>query len=122
MYYEKDWVLRQINIIIQFVAKLVYKIDDIEYSPSGMPGLVSDKIYEKIKKLIGENKLNEAENELFEAMEARDGSFLLVALDFYQTLNRMTDKELVQCGFSRSEILDGLITVLNHLGVPYYSY
>lgn len=59
--------------------------------------------------MIGEGRLNEVENLLFEKMTAQpDPAHLQVALDFYAQLAQLSDAALNSANFSRAEIGEGL--------------
>lgn len=62
-----------------------------------------------MKRLIGEGRLNEAENLLFEKIEAQPNpAYLQVAIDFYTSLDNLSDETLNNAGFPRDEIVEGL--------------
>jgi hypothetical protein len=59
--------------------------------------------------LIGEGRLNDAENLLLEKITAQpDPAYLPVALDFYTQLDNLSDAALTSANFSRAEIGEGL--------------
>ncbi|MDP4145413.1 MAG: DUF6483 family protein [Bacillota bacterium] len=62
-----------------------------------------------IRKYISEGKINEAENTLFQALEARKNKKNLeTALFFYEELSKWEEAKLLKCNFSKSEIEQGL--------------
>ena len=67
--------------------------------------------------LVRAEKLCEAENLLFEALEAEDPEVLPAALEFYRALNGLPDETLERCGFPRDEILSGLREVCSLCGL-----
>jgi hypothetical protein len=74
-------------------------------------------LYGTIHRLISENKICEAENLLFEKLDTGDRNYLTLALDFYQTINRLSDEELEKQNFSRNEIQEGLQQILKKFQV-----
>ena len=109
MIYEKDWFMMQIKMIVQVVAKLFlgkdtepYKIEDEEHLTE------ADLLYRDLRALTAVGKINEAENLLFESIVPNREDILTVALDFYASLNLLTDEELEAADFSREEIKSGL--------------
>lgn len=114
MYYQDDWLMRQIEDMTGFIAKLLFGKDRIEYiAGSEQTTPETDMLYARIKELIKQKKLCEAENLLYEATETGNIVFLNLAADFYKTLNSFSDKELEESSFSRQEIEDGLKHITN---------
>lgn len=63
----------------------------------------------QLHKLIDENKYNEAENMLFDAIEKDNGQDTLqLAVWFYDKLNRIDEKTLEEHDFSCGEVLEGI--------------
>ena len=119
MLMEKDWFMRQIEMTVQFVAKLVFHKNDIEYEipdPQQLSG--SDRLSLELRELVANGKIGQAEDLLFERMDTGDKRFLELALDFYKRLNDLNDEKLEAGGFTREEINEGLGDVLAAFGVP----
>ncbi len=113
MYFEKDWMMRQIGQMVEFVARLFFHRDKIEYEVIDENNLSeTDLVYRRLVELLSQNEICDAEDYLFERYKAGDGAYLTLALDFYQRLNTMTDNELTDCDFSRDEIAEGLQDIL----------
>ena len=69
-------------------------------------------LYGRLRMLCSAGRVNEAENLLFERLDAPGGeNFLPAALQFYQDIQKWEDAALEQAGFSRTEIWDGLAGV-----------
>ncbi|MBQ9461632.1 MAG: hypothetical protein IJU51_06935 [Clostridia bacterium] len=118
MGFQDDWVMRQIDIVARFVSSLVFKKEIVEYQPSASDMLShTDEVYYAIMRLLKEGKICEAEDALFENIEFSD-RYVELATDFYRRLNAMTDQELEAADFSRDEVYDGFIDILNQLGIP----
>lgn len=65
--------------------------------------------WQKLRELTAEGRICEAENYLFDCLEAGPTPLKLkVARMFYQEINQLSDEQLSQHGFSRQEILDGM--------------
>ena len=77
----------------------------------------TDLLYREISRLVAEGKICEAEDLLYERLDIDDLNHLEMAVDFYQTVNRLDDTELERCNFSRDEIDDGLKTIMNMFGL-----
>lgn len=119
MFFENDWIMRQINMLVQFVARVVFKKDTVSYDIEDEDHLTdTDELYQKIQALLKEGKICEAEDLLFDNY-TDSKEYLTLALDFYQTISKMTDDELEQHNFSRQEIYDGLKEVVTRQkGIP----
>jgi hypothetical protein len=117
MIYQKDWLLRQIEMFVQFIARVVFHKDTMNYEIRDETNLgQTDLLYNEIRQLVDAGKICEAEDLLYERMDVGDLSYLELATDFYQTVNKLDDAELERCNFPRDEIHDGLKTVLNLFG------
>ena len=124
MGFQDDWIMRQIEMMTHFIASVVFgkKEGGITYEPgcsetySGEPSL-TDKLYYQLSRMIEEGKICEAEDVLFENIQFGD-DYIRLASDFYQKLNKLSDKELEKADFSREEVCDGYIEIMALLGVP----
>lgn len=104
MYYQNDWLMRQIEIVIQAAARLLFNKDGFEYDFKD-DGLQtgSSMLLRRLSDLADSGNIGKAEDILFESLDFSDESSLPVALAFYQKLNSMDDSRLQQGGFSREE-------------------
>lgn len=123
MHYREDWLMRQIKFAVQAIVRTLLKKEDVMYeiidSEKYTP---SDMLYNKLNGLLGEMKINEAENLLFESIDVEDKNFLTVALDFYSRLNDFDDDILEAHDFSREEIFSGLKEIGEYYGVDFQIY
>jgi len=121
--YQQDWLCRQIQMLVQFIARLIFRKDNIEYRVLDPYGLTeADRLYYEIERLLAESGICEAENLLFEKIDTGDEKYLELAVDFYQKVNALSDKELQDADFSREEIQTGLIDIMRMFGLPTISY
>lgn len=116
--FQQDWVMRQVEMLVQFVARTVFHKDAIDYGITDEANLSQrDLLYKKLKKLIAERKICEAENLLFENLDADDLGYLELALDFYQTINQLSNDELEAHNYTRGEINDGIHEVMRKFDI-----
>lgn len=116
---KQDWILKQIDMLIQFVARLVFHKDNLNYEINDETNLShTDLIHEKLKLLLSNGKIGEAEDVLFDNISENSIDSLELSLDFYQRLNSLTDKYLEENDFSRKEVEDGLRDVLKRFNIP----
>ncbi len=120
MFYEQDWLGRQIQMLVRFVAKTVFKKDTdeftelIEKSASG-----ADILYKELLVFLQAGEICKAENHLYDSIDAGNRYHFAVAVEFYSLLNKMSDEELEKGDFSREEIKDGLKNVSSVFGVGF---
>ena len=117
--FQEDWVMRQVESIVNFLTMAVLnkKTPAFELSET-FETSTADELHANLLKLIQENRINEAENLLFDKLDSNDQRYLEVAVDFYSKLNLLDDDTLHRCEFSREEIADGLKEVAGRFGIP----
>lgn len=107
--YEDDWLMSQIKLLAASIAKIVFRKETVLYEIGDEENLTeTDELYLYLRELLDSGEINEAEDALFDALNPGDQDMLLLAVDFYQRLNKLTDDELLLRRFTRSEIYDGL--------------
>jgi len=118
--YEQDWILRQIYLTVQMIAKLVLNKETARYEIiNEIKNTDSDILYIRLSKLIDIHAFNEAENLLYEYMDQRSEELLHVSIDFYNKLNEFDDKTLEKNDYSRQEIIDGLEKIKKIFGIAF---
>ena len=105
MFYEQDWILRQISIIIKFIRSLLSKEGNV-YEQDEEQAVLK----EEIEKLIELNRLKEANSLIVKT--SKDKDVLALGLWFYDLLNDFSDKRLEEGDLPREDILKGLRTLL----------
>ncbi len=118
MFYQKDYLMRLIEDIVRIIAKIFFGKDYVSYQYiDEMMLSKTDLWYRQIMELIEQRRLCEAEDILFDGLEADNKDHMSVALDMYLAMNALTDDELDAADFSREEIKDGLKKVTQLFGV-----
>lgn len=120
MYYIGDYVMRQIHLLTQGFAKTFFHRDDsaIELFDENDDLSLSGVLYHRLKKLLNENKIDEAEELLFDELAINPlPSHFRTAMQFYSELSQMTNARLEAAHFSREEIQKGLEDVARIYGV-----
>lgn len=109
--FQNDYILREIENLARFLTKVLHsERDDTsglfdEFGNVTETGLLSHRL----RSLILESRVNEAENLLFEQFGRNPNrAYLDAAVKFYSELGKMTDKALERAEFSRQEIAEGL--------------
>lgn len=127
VYYQDDWLLRQIELLGLFIKRLLYGYKDEQMSMYELEqiSLIQNAVYKKVYKLIEQNKICEAENFIYEMLDDNNenGDAIEAAILLYYKINKMTDLELRKYNFSRSEIFSGLIKISRLCNIDYvYPY
>ncbi len=123
--FQNDYMMRQIEMMVQFIARTILKKNAVKYevAPNENGNISSEgELYFNLMSKLNKGKINEAENTLFEAIEKNpNNSMLEIALDFYRTLGEMPDEFLEQNNFSRDEVLQGLRDIMQiyHIDILY---
>lgn len=106
---QDDYILRQVEGLTRFLAKVLLGKDTISYHIiDDASHSDTDLLFYRLRELESSGGINEAEELLFDELESGNERYLEVALDFYSRLNELSDEELEARNFSREEILDGI--------------
>ena len=74
--------------------------------------LQENTLYPKLKQMINDGNINDAEDILYEYANPINPDILKVGLFFYYDLNRMADAELEAADFTRDEVKEGVQELL----------
>lgn len=119
--FEQDYIVRMVKDLVRFIARIIFSKDTINYElPEDGRYTENDNLHKRLIALIGEGKINLAENILFENFDSKDKKHMELALDFYQRLNNLEDEFLNANNFSRTEIEEGLREIAKKFGVITY--
>lgn len=118
---ENDYIIKQINMAINFLASVLFKKDTTEYhnikDEKGNVTYIGRTVL-NLRQLADEGKINEAEDLLFDEIEKNPKIDLLeAAIDFYGYLNEKDDSFFEENKFSRQEIFEGLYDVQKIYGI-----
>lgn len=118
MFMQQDWLMRQIEMMITAIIQFLFRKDSGECSlKEELEQEQSVALKQRLTILLDERRLGEAEDLLFFELDKTNMSTLAVAIDFYQQANTMSDEELEEQGFTRSELADGLREVVEQYGI-----
>ena len=116
--FQQDFIMRQIELIARYIAESVFKKKSTEYKIIEKENLSdTDKLHNKLVNLINENKINEAEDLLFDSLDLDNKKYLEVAIDFYSRLTKLDVATLELNDFTKEEIAEGLADVSNKYGI-----
>jgi len=119
--YEKDYIMRIISNLVNFLAKIVFGKSNAVYEISeDVQFKASDDLHKELLELLSKGEINEAENLLFDRFDPNDKRQIMVAIDFYRRLNSFDDEFLEKSNFTREEIEEGLRDIANKAGIILY--
>ena len=117
MIYQQDWLMRQIEAMIQAILAVALGISANEQTATQ----IEDSSYGKmLEKMIDDGDICAAEDLLFNDLDQSDLSWLQIALDFYSKLNNCSDDYLAMHDFSREEIDQGLRYICTLFGYDFF--
>ena len=122
MNYQEDWLMRQIEAMVSAIISVIFhkspKSEDI-----GVETKISDTVdpgrRDTIIAFLQKGEICEAENWLYENMNADDISWLNTVVYFYSEINKLSDEYLAAHDFSREEIEAGLSEVCGLYGLEW---
>lgn len=118
MYFQKDYLMRQIEDMVRFIAKVLFGKELYKYEIINQENLSkTDMLYTNLMALVSQKKICEAEDMLYDSIEPENTEHAKIALSFYETINGFTDDELEDNNFSREEIKDGLKQITTIFGI-----
>ncbi len=117
--YESDYIMRQIRLLTDSISQLIFQRHatvDLLDEDGNLQG--SGVLYHKLRALVNEGRINDAENLLFFELDSNPiPDTFEVALQFYQDLLQLSDIRLADCAFSRAEIETGLREVQDRIRI-----
>lgn len=109
-----DYLMRQIEDMARLCSEVLFAKHTEPLPVFDEQGNVTENgvLYGRLRMLCSAGRVNEAENLLFDRLDAPGGEVLLpAAVQFYKDIQNWEDAALEQAGFSRAEIRDGLAGV-----------
>ena len=110
MVYEQDYILRQIEILMQGIRRVFFGKREKGAAAFAVSGALPGALwYTRVLERLEAGDINGAENLLFALMDPAEPQGLLAALDFYNRLRRIPEERLLESGFSLVEVEQGLL-------------
>lgn len=121
MFFRQDWLMRQVDMLVQAFARLLLGKDAgdtllEEWNESSTAG-EADPFAAELNALLDEGKINEAEDLLFDRIGGGDPAYIKTGLEFYARVNRRSDEFLEAYDFSREEVREGLEDFARSYGI-----
>jgi ribosome assembly protein YihI (activator of Der GTPase) len=115
--FEQDYVMRLIKEMVRAILKLLFNIDTDDPTVELLENKEEKETLENLLDMVDAGKINEAENRLYEIINAKDMNSLEAALLFYSYLNDKTDDFLETNDFCRDEIKLGIENIIDSFGL-----
>ena len=115
--FEQDYIMRLIKEMIRTILKLLFNIDMETPTTELLKNEEKKAALETLLNMVDDGDINEAENKIFEIVEAGKRESLELVLLFYSYLNDKSDEFLAENNFSRKEIQDDLKYILSKYGL-----
>ena len=110
MVYEQDYILRQIEILMQGIRRVFFGKREKGAAAFAVSGALPGALwYTRVLERLEAGDVNGAENLLFALMDPAEPQGLLAALDFYNRLRRIPEERLLEIGSSLAEVEQGLL-------------
>ena len=121
---SNDWLLKQINVVSEFLQKLFTDMETNRKVKENAEYKKDSFEFERLlENLIDQDKINEAENILFDRLESNNSNNLMyatIAARFYNRLKELSDEKLHKSNYSREEILQGLNDLCEMFGLDVF--
>ncbi len=118
MFMQQDWLMRQIEMLVSTVLRLLgLELSQEPSQPEELRQSGPDWLEQELFRLLGQGQLGKAEDLLFEHLKPGDKDALAAALRFYQQANTLTDPELEAQDFTREELMEGLEQAVKKYGL-----
>lgn len=114
MIYHKDWLIRQIEQMVDAITHLLANVP----TTATWTQTFELEQREQIEKMLRAGEICGAEDWLYENLTPDDDLWLHLTVDFYRSLNEMPEDYLREHNYSREEIADGLKYVCQQYGLP----
>ena len=112
---DQDYVMRIVHEWIRTLIRLIFNKDIDKGNDADIPLEVMEQ-FRKLRAMIDDGEINEAENILLEGLREGDRAYFEMSLLFYEKLSGKTDEFLAGHDYSREEVVDGLKYVVNYYG------
>ena len=116
MHIEQDYVMRMIHQLIEVLLGDIFKGKEKVLEENINKSQEQTEKYDKMKMLVDNYEINQAENLLFDNIDIDNIEDLKLALLFYQYVNDKDNEFLKKSNYSREEINQGLNDILDKYG------
>lgn len=116
MHIEQDYVMRMIHQLIEVLLGDIFKGKEKVLEENINKSQEQTEKYDKMKMLVDNYEINQAENLLFDNIDIDNIEDLKLALLFYQYVNDKDNEFLKKSNYSREEIEQGIKDIAKKYG------
>ena len=110
--------MNQFTQLTSALIKMMFKEDEAAIPDGKFPvGSEPYIVLSRIRQLVGEKKINTAENMLFDVFDKAKPYYVRIGLEFYNRISLLSKEELEAADFSVEEIGEGIKDMLDFYGV-----
>lgn len=115
--YEQDYIMRLIKEMVRAILKLLFNIDTESPTVELLENTEAKETLTDLLEMVDKGKINEAENLIYDLIDAKNEDSLKLAILFYSYLNDKSDEFLEDNDFSREEVKAGIEEVADKFGL-----
>ena len=115
--FEQDYIMRLVHEIARVLAKILFNINSETVSEELESRMEETDVLDQLLDLIDNGQINEAENKLYDLLNAGTANCIETAILFYSYLNDKSDEFLKENDYSRGEVKDGIERVAERVGL-----
>lgn len=115
--FEQDYIMRLVHEIARVLAKILFHIDSETVSEELESRIEETDELEQLLHMVDNGQINEAENKLYDMLDAGAPNCIETAILFYSYLNEKSDEFLNENDYSRGEIKEGIEGVAARVGL-----
>ena len=115
--FEQDYIMRLVHEIARVLAKILFNIDSDTVLEELESRIEETDVLNQLLDMVDGGQINEAENKLYDMLEAGAPNCIETAILFYSYLNEKSDEFLKQNDYSRGEVKEGIEEVAERVGL-----
>ena len=109
--------MRLVHEIARVLAKILFNIDSETVSEELESRIEETDILEQLLDMVDNGQINEAENKLYDLLDAGASNCIETAILFYSYLNEKSNEFLKENDYSRGEVKEGIEDVAERVGL-----
>ncbi len=115
--FEQDYIMRLVHEIARVLAKILFNIDSETVSEELKSRIEETDVLEQLLDMVDNGQINQAENKLYDMLDAGILNCIETAILFYSYLNEKPDEFLKENDYSRGEVKEGIEDVAERVGL-----
>lgn len=115
--FEQDYIMRLVHEIARVLAKILFNINSETVSEELKSRMEETDVLDQLLDMIDNGQINEAENKLYDLLNAGAQNCIETAILFYSYLNDKPDEFLKENDYSRGEVKEGIEDVAERVGL-----